>query len=623
MKPVLKLSARLLSSGRLAALCTSLPLAAALLSGCGASTFSTASSAGSAITGKVFGGQQPISGAVISLYAAGVSASGPGTGASSLLASQVVTDAYGDFSITKDYICPSSSTQVYIVARGGDPGIPGFANNPASVLMAPLGDCGNLSPATSITINEVTTAASAWALAQFAPATLPSGAIFGASSTNATGLRNAFLVANNLVNVATGLPLGAGLPPGSLIEASKLNTLADILAVCVNSDGRVACGHLFAASNDGTNPTNTLDAALAIVRNPASNVAAVFNAGNAQGPFQPTLPSTPNDWTMTISYVGGGLYEPTAIGIDSTGSIWAADYLGGHASKLSAAGIPASAGGFADPRLNESYGLAIDPTDAAWITVEESPGINSGYGSITKFSSSGTLLSGNGYTAGNIYYPYSLAADSNGNIWVGDYGHPGSAATLLASDGTALSGANGYAGQIIFPLGVALDGNHNAWFAASQAAGEVAPKGGTNVFNCCRSAVGIALDPAANVWIADYTANALVELNAAGGVAQTVTGIGGLAHPQGITTDAAGHVWATNYRLNTVTGLTGGSSAAALSPSTGFGVDPGLSEPFAIAVDASGNLWVSNQDPSYSSLTEFVGLAAPTKTPRLGLPVAP
>jgi hypothetical protein len=38
-------------------------------------------------------------------------------------------------------------------------------------------------------------------------------------------------------------------------------------------------------------------------------------------------------------------------------------------------------------------------------------------------------------------------------------------------------------------------------------------------------------------------------------------------------------------------------------------------------VDASGNLWISNFGSN--TLTEFVGLAVPVKTPLLGLPAAP
>ncbi len=598
-----------------------LAVPAVLLTGCATDAASTAAATapGTALTGRVFGGQQPVSGAAISLYAVGTT--GLGSAPTSLLTFPVNTNASGAFSITADYTCPSATTQVYIVARGGNPGLTAGMTNPALVMMAPLGDCGNLSPSTFITINEVTTAASAWALAQFAPATA-SGAAFGATATNATGIRNAFLVANNLVNVATGLAVGASLPTAATLESAKLYTLADVLAVCINSNGGSACNPLFSAATQGFTPTNTLDAALNIVRNPGLNVAAVYNANNAQGPFQPTLTTVPNDWTMSITYTGGGLYAPTALGIDSTGSIWAANYFGGVASKLSASGIPASANGFADSNLYESYGLAIDTADNAWITVEETSGsVNSGDGSITKFSSTGTLLSGSGYTAGGIYYPYAIAADSNGQMWVADFGR--SSATLLANDGTSASGTAGYTPTgLSFPTSVALDGSHNAFFGVQGSSVKVTPAGVGTIYTCCKSPAGVALDPAADVWIADYSASAIVELNPTGALTQTLTATGGIQYPESVTTDAGGRVWDTNYRGNTISGFTpSGASATPLSPSTGFGVDAKLSQPFGLAIDSAGNLWVSNF--AVNTLTQFVGLATPTKTPRLGLPAKP
>ena len=69
-----------------------------------------------------------------------------------------------------------------------------------------LGDCGNLSSTTFISVNEVTTAAAAWALGQFSAGY----ANIGATSTNATGIRNAFLdaklIADSSLGVAATIP---------------------------------------------------------------------------------------------------------------------------------------------------------------------------------------------------------------------------------------------------------------------------------------------------------------------------------------------------------------------------------------------------------------------------------
>ena len=79
--------------------------------------------------------------------------------------------------------CPSASAQIYLTAQGGDAG---GGSNSSLMLMAALGRCGSISVSTPVIINEVTTAGSVYALAQFL-STTSSGTV-GAPSTNATGL---------------------------------------------------------------------------------------------------------------------------------------------------------------------------------------------------------------------------------------------------------------------------------------------------------------------------------------------------------------------------------------------------------------------------------------------------
>ena len=69
----------------------------------------------------------------------------------------------------------------------------------------------------------------------------------------------------------------------------------------------------------------------------------------------------------------------------------------------------------------------------------------------------------------------------------------------------------------------------------------------------------------------------------------------------------------------------GGASGAApgmfLSPATGFGTDASLLDPYGLAIDASGNLWVTNAGKN--TLTQFIGVAVPVKTPLAGPPQTP
>ena len=95
-------------------------------------------------------------------------------------------------------------------------------------------------------------------------------------------------------------------------------------------------------------------------------------------------------------------------------------------------------------------------------------------------------------------------------------------------------------------------------------------------------------------------------------------------HPQGIAIDGAGTVWVGNYLTNSISELNGASSAASgtfVSPSTGFGTDANLLAPYSVAIDASGDIWVSNS--GNNTLTQFIGAAAPVKTPLAGPPQQP
>jgi hypothetical protein len=287
-------------------------LLATVVAGCGAgSSFrdgSTANPASLTIQGKIRGGQQPVTGSTVQLYAAGNS--GYGAGAQALLSTPVTTDQYGNFNIPNgDYNCQTSAggqplpatAQTYLVATGGNPGLAPGTNNSAIALLAALGPCSGLSASTYVDVDEVTTVASVWPLAPF----LGSGAQVGTVPGNTQGLATAFANVGNLVTNATGQAPGTSVPPGVTIPVAEINTLADILAPCVNSAGATGCSALFAAATPpgGSAPTNTLDAALDIALNPSNDVAALFNLMTPAAPFEPALASAPASWSLGNSIV--------------------------------------------------------------------------------------------------------------------------------------------------------------------------------------------------------------------------------------------------------------------------------------------------------------------------------
>jgi hypothetical protein len=280
-----------------------------LLAGCGnhpplplATAAPTSSPA--TLRGTVHGGQQPVVGAVIQLYAVNTTATA-GPSSPLLTGPPITTGDGGSFTISYRYTCPANtSTPVYLVATTGNPGLATGTNNGALALIAALGPCSSLGASTSINVNEITTVAAAWALGSLMTD------YTHVSSTSLASLTAAFTLAANIANAASGTTPGTGLPTNTFIPAAKVTTLANILASCINSDGTgatgnvTACGQLFtAATYSGTMPADTIAAAINIAAHPTLNVPTLFTLGNAAPPFQPALPTAPTDWNLTFATV--------------------------------------------------------------------------------------------------------------------------------------------------------------------------------------------------------------------------------------------------------------------------------------------------------------------------------
>jgi streptogramin lyase len=425
------------------------------ITGCGVSPSVAPSIAatpltGSSLRGMVHGGQQPVSNATVQLYAA--STSGYAAAATPLIGTTVLSDANGAFSITGTYTCPAGAL-VYLVATGGNPGMTGTQNNSGLALMAGLGPCSALSGATFISVDERTTVASVWALSPF----MSSITHVGTSSTNVQGLTNAFASINELINTATGAVPGPALPTNATLPINEINTLADILAACVNTVDTTSpaqkssnCTMLFnAATPVSTAPADTIQAALNLSQNPLLALATLNATVTATPPFQPTLGTTaPSSWTMAINYVGGGLSTPKGIATDDSGNVWIANSGNNSVTQLNNIGAAVSgASGFTPGPLSAPSAIAIDANGLPWIT-------NSGNNTVTQLSSNGA--SGTPFSGGGLNVPKSIAIDATGNIWVTNFGN--SSVTELSPTGTALSGANGYtAGGVSQPVAVAVD----------------------------------------------------------------------------------------------------------------------------------------------------------------------
>jgi len=566
----------------------------------------------------------------VTLYAAGTAY---GSGAVSL--GTTTSGADGSFSLPP-LTCPGGNPQTYLTASGGNVGL---GANSAIGLMAALGPCNNLSASTRVTINELTTAAAQWALAQFLDST---GHTVGAPAQNAIGLQNAYISSANLAdtnasnlsmsgNPSQFLPSGGSCPGSNNCDAlERLNTLANILAGCVGSTGPSsnACAALMCDATPGLTYTgscsetptitDTLGAAYLIVTNPVNNASALFGLA-ASTPFSPVLESAPDGWEMALEFAqfGAAFEEPFSVALDGSDNVFVANYGGNSVSELTAAS-------------NYNTGLKFAPSGASFDGPASLAVDGSGNIFVANYlgSSVSELTAASNYTTGYHFAPSgasfegpaSLAVDGSGNVFAANYlGSSVSELTAASSYSTGLNFAPSGA-SFNQPYSLALDGSGNV-FAANYVGNSVSELTAASSYTSGSNSQGatfkgpesIALDGSANVFVANSRNNSVSELTAASnylaGFNFAPTGAA-FKQPVSLAVDGSGNVFVANSGTNSVSELTVASSYA-----QGFNFAPvgAFDLPESIAVDASGNLFVANGENN--SVGEILGLAKPVVTP--------
>ena len=217
------------------------------------------------------------------------------------------TDAMGRFSIN---ISRTTSDSLFYATAHLEGGVQ---------LVAIIG----LSLPDSITINELTTVAAAFSMAQFAQ----NGVIAG----NAFGLRIASGMTENLVSLLTGGSSEVLLSSPNGDETNSLRStraLANLLAACVQKQP-CATATLFVLTTppDGAAPTDTFQALVNIARYPANNVAGIYTQSKALEMYLPSLQTIPDAWTIAVKVNDSGSDDmlfggPANIVFDHNGYAW-------------------------------------------------------------------------------------------------------------------------------------------------------------------------------------------------------------------------------------------------------------------------------------------------------------
>jgi streptogramin lyase len=559
----------------------------------------------------------PLPGYAVTLYAAT-------TGAPTPLGSAVTDDA-GRFSI--DSSTGSTDGIFYATAvRGG------------AVLVTVVGpEIGG-----EVVINELTTVAAAFSMAQFTDGVTIAG--------NAFGLRIAAMMNGNLVDPATGASSQVLLDAPNADQSNTLRStrsLANLVAACVRAlPGEEERFLELATPAGGAAPGNTFAALVSIARNPASNAAALFN--QSQGVptvYSPPLFSAPDAWTLAVKvndsgdddYLFGG---PANVAFDRNGYAWVANNVvqgtpnsGNFIMVLRPDGRPAD-GQDGTPKspvlggglIGPGWGVTIAPNGNVWVGNFGWGDPNTQFpvnGTVSEFDAAGNPLSGDaGYGGGGLDRAQAVAADAEGNIWIASFGSgdivvfpggdPGKAQSLPSGDS---------------PFGIAFDADGSAWVSNSGGLGW--PKKGKGsvtryrlddsgtltqtlgpvpVGEACKV---IATDSLGNAWVASGGDSTVYQLSPDGDVVGTFTGVGGMDAPWGLCIDGDDHVWVGNFgRL----GLTSDYTTAALTklaganPATrpaGLGTGDPITPPTGYTLPSAGDpVLLHDGDPVYRDGTE-------------------
>jgi len=319
-----------------------------------------------------------------------------------------------------------------------------------------------------------------------------------------------------------------------ITPAGVVTTLAGLAGSHGNADGTGSAAqftHPFGVATDSSGNVYVADTENDMIRKitPASGVTTL--AGIAPGS---------NDGTGSAAR----FVKPFGLATDSSGNVYVADTYNCTIRKMTSAGVVTTLAGLAG-----------------------SIGSNDGTGSAARFN-----------------YPFGVATDSAGNVYVADTYNSTIRKITPAGVVTTLAGLAGSYGGIDGTGSAARFDNPN----------------------------DVATDSSGNVYVADSGVQMIRKITPAGvvttlagdGSQGSTDGTGSAAHfnnPSGVATDSSGNVYVADFGNSTIRKITSAGMVTTLAGLAGsFGSEDGTSSaahfnnPFGVATDAAGNVYVAD-----------------------------